>query len=226
MKNFIDQTGLYHFLNWMELNDAYYIWLEYQGQSFNCLLPIGTQDLKDFIDNYKPKIVLKNDIALDGQRRTKITHVFLGRTLRVHYVLINTATLESNDTSGWTTVHLKDADGNTTEDGSQATKTCIDFEPSFDYEIYGGGLQTMEPMEDNFYGSAILLPDIPESLGGSVCSIRNKLLKQPKEDIFIAGFGTVELKYNEEQHTNKVRIQIDHPAGDTHKFQIEIQYYA
>ena len=224
LKKFINNTNLYNFLNYIELDNDYYIWLSYQNENFSCMLPKGTEETKDFVDNFKSKAIIKDDIASDGQTYSKVTHVKSGRFLNALFVVFSTSEKTSNDTTGYVSIKLFDGD-NETEDASQANKTVLDFEPPFDYEIYGGGIQSLKDMVNDFYVSAIILPHVPSNFGGSVYNIRNKLLIQPREDVFRGGFGAVELLYDNNLHTNCIRIIVNHDRGIKNKFQLELQYY-
>lgn len=224
LKKFINDTKLQHFVNYFELENEVYVWLSYQNESFNCLLTKASVEYEDFETNFKPLAILKDDIAADGFTYIKSTHVLDGRFLNANFVVITTSKTEHNDQTEYISIKLLDENGQETT-SENTVKTCIDFEPPFDYEIYGGGIETLEVMDSEFYVSAIIAPTIPCSQGRTVYNIRNKLLLQPKENVFKAGIGPAELKYNAGLHTNLVRIQLTHGKGIQKKFQLELQYY-
>lgn len=226
LKKFIDDTEIQHFLNYLELENETYVWIQYQGENFSCLLAKDSVDFEDFTNNYKSQAIVKNDIAADGFKFTKTTHVLNGRILTANFVLITTSTKNNNDKTGFVTIKLFDKDGNETNDGSLAVKTALDFEPNFDYEIYAGGLESIDVMTSDFYVSAIIAPTIPAEQGGCKYNIKNKLLLKPVESVFKKGIGPAELKYNAGLHTNLVRLEIDHDQGVENKFQWELQFYS
>jgi hypothetical protein len=225
LKKFIEDTSLYHYTNYLEFPDETFVWISYQNQNFECLLSKGSQDFNDFDVNFKSKAVLKDDISNDGRPFARITHVKEGRYLHDYFVEFETSSKIINDNSGIFYVKLFDENGHETDDGTQAVKTCINFEPNYTYELYGGGLETIDTMTEVFYASAIINPDVPENQGGNFVKIRNKRLLQPKENIFKSGFGTVEMKYIEGYHTNAMRVDISHVKGIKQKFQYEVQFY-
>ena len=144
------------------------------------------------------------------------------------YTLFNaqtgTAARQAAAGSGVSDNELDEA-GEETDNSSEAVKTAVDFEPPFDYEIYGGGIETLEDMSSEFYVSAIIAPTIAKENGGRIYNIRNQLLLQPRENVFKSGIGPAELFYTESQHTNLIRIQLSHDKNIQNKFQLELQYY-
>lgn len=226
LSDFIKNTKLYNFVNYIELIDGHYVWIYYQGETFSCMLSKGTHEYEEFENDIMPLSILKSDIANDGQTLTKIRHVMDGRYLNIMFVVFTTSTLEHNDTTGYFKVCMLDEEDKETTNSDDAVKTIVDFEPPFTYEAYGGGIQTLEDMKnESYYVSAIMLPHIPEEQGGMVYNIRNKLLVQPREEIFRGGFGAVELPYDATLHTNCIRIMMEHAKGEKNKFQLEMQYY-
>lgn len=226
LKAFVDNTKLYNFINYMDFTDNTYVWMSYQDENFNVLLDWSTVEYEDFTTNYKPKAILKRDIANDGLTAIKSTHVLSGRLLKAMFVEFKTASLENNDTTGYIRHVMYDGNGQITQLSSDAVKTAIDFCPNFVYELYGGGLQTIDPIVLNYYVSAIIAPNIPIPYG-NVYLVINKKIMSPKEDIFINGIGPSEVAYNSQMPEASVfRTIISHPQGDQHVFQSEIQYYA
>jgi len=130
------------------------------------------------------------------------------------------------DKTGFFTAKIYDAAGHETT-SENAVRTAVDFMPNFTYEIYAGGLQTIDVLDTEFYLSSIIAPDIPKQQGGSIYLIYNKYILQPKENVYVAGVGTAEVKYNAQVPVaNKLRVFIDHMKGEQHRFQLELQYYA
>jgi len=222
-KNFLDTTKLYNFLNYMEHPDSYYVWLSYQDEMFSLTLDKATVDCEDFVNNYKSKAIIKNDIANDGQTYSKVTHVLTGRYLRDEFVKIRTSTKQNNDETGHYTVRLYDVNDHETDVSANVVKTAIDFLPNFTYEIYGGGVETIDTLTSEVYISSVICPDIPQAC---MYYIRNKMILQPKENVFVSGIGTAEIKYNPQMPlASKLRIFLKHAAGEQHNYQIELQYY-
>lgn len=223
-KKFVDDTEMYSLINYIDLKDNFYVWLFYQGQSFEVMLAKGCVDCEDFEANYKTKAILKDEISADGVTMNRVTHVNLTRIFRSHFVLIKTSTKECTDPEFFNVKFYNEV-GEETNDGTQAIKTAIDFEPAFNYEIFGGGIECIEELDSDFYISAIIAPDVPEAMGGSIEVIRKKLILKPSESVFRAGIGTRELTYNPQYHSNKLRLIFDHTMAVQKRFQIEVQYY-
>lgn len=227
LKKFVVDTKLYNFVNYVEFPNNYYVWLSYQNESFYNTLDKGSVDCADFETNIKPKAILKNDIASDGQTYSKVTHVTAGRVLRALFVTIETCTKNHDDATNYIKIKLYDENGRLTEDGTQAVKTCVDFGPDFTYEIFGGGLTSMEAIEENFYISSIIAPEIPQQYGGMVYNVINKKVLTSTEVIFITGVGTSEVPYKQQMSAaNVLRIEVRHNKGKHQKFEVQLQYYA
>jgi hypothetical protein len=227
LKSFVSSNSLYNFLNYVDMPDNYYIWVAYQNENFYTILDKGSVDCEDFEKNFKPKAILKQDMAPDGQRVTKITHILAGRLLKALFTVMTTSTKTHNDVTGYISIKLYDENGSETNVGANAVKTCIDFQPNFDYEIYGGGLSCLSDIVGDFYVSAIVAPAIPSEQGGTVYNVINKKILSPRESIFIAGVGTAEIKYNAQVPVaNVMRIAISHGKGVQQSFQVELQYYS
>lgn len=224
-KKFIDDTELYHFVNYMYLTDNVFVWIAYQNENFSVILAVGDADYEDFEQNYKSKAILKNDITEDGVKFSRSTKVNLTRFFQSHFAVIETSTDYNSDHSNYTTVVRFDEDGKVTTIESETVKTTLDFEPDFNYELYGGGTESIDELVDDYYVSAVVAPDVPSEYGGNLHVLRNKLLLKPFENIFRSGLGTRELIYDATTHSNKLRLEIKHEKGIKTKFQIEIQYY-
>ena len=223
LKKFIDDTGLINFMNYFEFPNDVYVWVTYQEQNFSCLLSRNTADCEDFIKNYQPRAVLKNDISDDGMVITRNTHVLSGRIARDIFVVITTSNEQTNDDSGLFSVKLFDAQGHQTHDANQVVKTVVDFGPTVDYEIYGGGVESLEEYDSDIYVSGIMAPGLP---GGNIYVVRNRLLKKPMDNIFSNGIGTGALTYNPQYPlANALRTEFKHVQGLQKRFQVEIQYY-
>ena len=225
-KKFVDDTETKQYINFVNLIDSYYLWLTYENQNLSVMLSKQSTDCEDFIKNYKPYIILKKDLAGDGQRYAKITHVESGRLLKALYCMVSTSSKQHNDKTGYISIKLYDSNGKSTDDESLAVETAVDFFPKKAYEIYGGGVTNAGILEHDIYLSSIFAPDIPAEYGGSVQNVINKKILKPNESTFIYGVGTAEVSYNEKvPAANKMRIKFSHPAGIKCGFQIELQYY-
>jgi len=107
------------------------------------------------------------------------------------------------------------------------TKTVVDFEPAFDYELIGGALSINSNPAVDARVWIIGAPDIPAIYGGSrefASGINLKFLA-PDSRFEIDGRVTKYVPYNATTHSGKLRIIVKHPAGTTINMQIIIHTY-
>jgi len=225
LKKFIDDTELFAFVNYVELPVNFYVWLYYEGESFSTMLDKGTVECQDFTNNYKPRAILKNDLSDGGIKMAKT--IFVGQDMMLHalFVAYTTSIAQTNDTTGFVSIRLRDENLNIIQDGSNAHYTEIDFCPgqSLAYGLYGGGLSTLEPIETDFVGDCIMAPDVPVQSGGQLYFVKNMLLAKPTDKAFINAINVGEIPGI--PGVNVVRIRLKHDKGIQKRFQAQIQYY-
>lgn len=179
----------------------------------------------DFETNYKPK-GNKSFSDSDGStlQRTKVTET--GWQYQLLSFEIETSTEnavyafdpDGNALSGFT-YKMYDSQNQITNDPLLCVKTIVDFEPTYDYELIGGGMYQKSQPSGNMYYSVIGVPDIPAQYGGSkvfVNSIDTTFIPLNAE-LKADGRASKKLTYNPNLHTNKLRIVIRHDAGIKHK---------
>ena len=230
-KKFIIDTDLYNFLNFLKLDSTdYYVWFTYQGMTFYTMIMHGTTDYIDFTNNFKSKALLKNDISNDGYVETKVHKVAKGTYLQDVFVQVRTATKDLVDKTGAFSVKLLDSHGAVTEDSNIAVKTVIRFAPRYTYQIYAGGVESLEDITEDVWIDTIIAPDIPRSVGGKVVNIVNRQLVKPHEKYVVFGTGPVMLPYNPLPSApfqiNIIDTILSHGAGYKLKVQIQLQTYA
>jgi len=226
LKSFIDVTKLYSYLNYIELDTNYYVWLLYQGESFSSSLDKGTVDCDEFIKDYMPRALIKNDLGDDGITISRTMFVGKSRMMHCLFVAITTSSTQTNDPTGMYYVVLKDSQSNITQDPALAVYTEINFcpHPTAGYGLFGGSIETLENLDSDVIANALLAPDIPPEYGGHLFFIRNRLLNKPIEHFSRYAINVGEIPGGV-VGANVVRIQLKHDAGLSRKFQIEIQYY-
>jgi len=226
LKDFLNNTELYGFTNYMELPNDFYVWIFYEGESFSVLLHKGSADCEDFVNNYKPRAILKNDLSEDGYKTSKTVFVGQARMMHCLFMQFVTSTAENNDTSGLIHMHTLDDQGHITTNPDDAVTTQMDFcaSQTKNYGLHGGGLETMEDIEGEYIGEAILAPDIPAQYGGNLYFVRNRVLSTPREKLMKIAINVGEIPV-EPAGFNVLRIHVKHPKGVQKKFQVEIQYY-
>jgi hypothetical protein len=110
---------------------------------------------------------------------------------------------------------------------SQCTKTVLDFEPTFDYEMIGGVLSINSNPTQDVRLWIIGAPDIDAIYGGSKEFISGTNLKflAPDSTFDVDGRVTKYVSYNATDHRGKLRILIRHPAGLEVNMQITLHTY-
>jgi len=226
LKKFLDDTKLYRFLNYIELDSSYYTWIFYEGETFSSILQKGSVECQIFENEYKKLAVLKNDLTDDGIKFSRT--MFVGRQRMMHclFSTITTSTMQTNDETGFISIKLRNSLGEITQISEEAVFTELDFCPgeNVSYGLYGGSLESIDDLETEFIVNAILAPEIPRTFGGSLYFIRNRTLRIPKESLTRCAINVGDIS-GEVLGVNVLRIQIKHDAGLKKKFQAEIQYY-
>lgn len=127
--------------------------------------------------------------------------------------------MDGNDL-GFTTYTMKDVNGAVTTNEMECTQTIVDWEPTHDYEIIGGQLKMDMIPTDNIRAYVIGVPDVPAQYGGSkefICCVNMKYIKA-KDAINADGRASKELKFDPVNHTNKMRLVLNHSAGTQANF--------
>lgn len=115
---------------------------------------------------------------------------------------------------------------------STSVKTVIDWEPTYDFEIIGGYLDTPSSLKDGssdaWFLSVIGVPDYTIDQGGSVDYISETNLEavttqQMNSDGRAISF--MAYNYGGAPHTNKMRFVLKHPAGASKRFQFYVEHY-
>lgn len=237
-------------------NNVYTIWSYDQSEVFMCQIwknsiPDSAQitqsqndlDKTDFETNFKSSGNLSlGQIDIDGAQIVRIKAAKKGWSFWAVPIEFTTSTLgasvyckDSNlsDIPGITAKVYNDANVEITTAGplnvnlSTITKTVIDFEPPFDYEIIGGALRINENPAVDARLWIVGAPDIPAQYGGSkefASGINLKFLA-PDSSFDIDGRVAKFLTYNPTTHQGKMRMIIRHPAGTSINIQITIHIY-
>lgn len=225
IKKFIDNTGLHSYINYIELETGFYIWIQYQGENFSTLILKNSIEYESFVKDYKSKAILKNDLSNDGLTYVRSVYVGKKRMLHCLFTCLTTSEIITNDTSGLITCRIRDINRQITNDSQEAMYTEIDFCPgAVTYGLHGGGVENLDPLDREITVNAILAPEIPENLGGSIYFVKNKILKTPHDSVLRQAVNVGEIEYVC-PGSNVVRIEIKHPVGIKRKIQTEIQYY-
>lgn len=163
----------------------------------------------------------------------------------LQFSLGKTSSLRSQNPSGSSkndaTLHFWDAngdellpDGPETEEAfaarvfSSATKTLLRWEPAYDRELIGGSLQVRAVPTVDIMCWALIAPDIPSNLGGSVPFIDGGLnlsfLGQSRR-FDMNGRGAKLIKYDPVHHSGAMAIVVLHPANTDLDIQMIFEQY-
>jgi hypothetical protein len=237
MKQIVDVKGV---LQYIEDSDNLYVFLVDGNFQLTCIINkhLDKQSVDDFENNYKssanPKLWQNDD---DGAQIVRLKAAKKGWSFWAIPIEVTTSTIGGSlfcqDSLGnslsWINCKIYDnSNDEITTPGlldinlASCTKTVIDFEPTFDYEIIGGALRINSNPSQNIRLWIVGAPDIPVQYGGSkefASGINLKFLA-PDSSFDIDGRVTKFLTYNPETHQGKIRMILKHPAG----LQINMQF--
>jgi len=140
------------------------------------------------------------------------------------------ALMKFYDTNGTELVKAEnesDADFQTRLDSS-CIKTFVDFEPTFDIDIYGCKLMFESAPIDRAYLWAIVAPDVPEAYGGSKAFMgggMNLKMMLPKEIGYTDGKSSKLIRYDPVYHSGKIRLILKHSLGEKLGIQMIYEFY-
>lgn len=220
------------FLNYMEFDTYYYIWMCYRSQKFYIPeLLKSTTDATDFETNFKSSCNIPQAVDM------RLSTCRYGRKLYSKYVTFHTSTTAgyNNDNylgqdSGDVTYTMVDADGNVTTNENLCVQSIIDFESTYSMEIAGGdtSIPSTLPGDQDLWALYVVgAPDYPKQFGGSIEFISNPRLKWDigKRITEDESLNPANIEYIPGYHFTKIRWIIKHPAGAKAEFQIHMRIY-
>lgn len=111
---------------------------------------------------------------------------------------------------------------------ANCVKTFVDFEPTFDIDIYGCKLMIENTPSSRAYLWTIVAPDIPKAYGGCkefMGGGMNLQMIQPKEIGYTDGKSSKTIRYDSVNHSGKIRIIIKHGVGEKIGLQMIYEFY-
>lgn len=106
--------------------------------------------------------------------------------------------------------------------------TAIDFQPTFDIDLIGGDFSIADTPTAPVYMHALLAPDIPVGMGGSVpfanggfdlASLRTGIVR------IFDGRGVKSIPYDPVYNSNKLRVTMRHSLGEVVRVQITVDLF-
>ena len=140
-KTFVNTVKLNIFYLEPSDKEYYHVFTLYGSAFIETFLNKGSTEAVEFEDAYK------DSANVPEAPRTRITTNKLGRKMHMRYVTFTTSSQDNYDNTDWAdqdfgdvTYTMKNASGETTQDEILCKETWLDWEPSYDYEIAGGGM--------------------------------------------------------------------------------------
>lgn len=200
---------------------------------FSCFIALreGTSDYSDFDINYKHKSnVSAGDDDGDLLTRHKIAprgwrYCAFGISLKTSEIgSLDVLKKNQNDSDINSTYKIYDINDVEITDNTNklnAVRTSVTFEPMFNISVISGMInQTSQKV----LLDVVVVPDVPENMGGSKYFAQNINLKIHNA-IIVDGKAPKLLNYNSTYHTNKIKFDMFHAAGVNEEIQVILQAY-
>jgi len=210
LKAFYASVSKIAYINFVEFDSHYYIWLTFRDQKMYVpFLEKGTDDSTDFETNYK---AICN---IPEAPRFRITTNRLGRKLHSRFITFMTSSQDNFDNTDWRenpygdlSYIMLDINGLPTADNSLCKETYIDWMPTYNYEVAGGSLY------------------IPPTLGSRTLSIQSITASGEYAVVTAAGH---QIRYNcmitisgaDQEEYNGVKKIVEAVDADTFTFKID-----
>jgi len=220
---FLDLSGLYLNMSYMQFKNHYIVWVDYENASIWTQLDKSDIKCADFLNNYAPKTTIKKTNLDDGTKHSTTQGIVAKKYARCFAYQGVTATITTPEY--YFSVETLNADGEQVPT-EQACCTMIRFEPNFDYDVMGGSFEIIDGMQhaEEIHISVVGNPEIPAEMGGSVQIITNE--KYLNRIVSVDSKESMPLRYIEGMHTNVIVIHAKHPVGFQVPYQVKMVFYA
>lgn len=232
-------------LQYIETDQMYKLWAVDDAMIFTCNIdknPSDLTDLNDFNNNFKANCNKKiTDVDNQGRKVMRVAAGKAGWTfssIPIEFTTSNSTGLyaklvDGTNRSGVNIKFYNNSDQEITNYGlldinlNACTKTVIEFEPPYDYEIIGGSVQQLMQPSTDVRLWVIAVPDISENNGGSKEMIGGINLKfiDPTDKVEADGRASKLMTFNATYHTNKLRLIIKHNAGVKHDLLLVLEMF-
>lgn len=210
-KDFADVYKNYLFC--LQQKNGYVVWLDNSATPFEAVVEPGTADITEFEASYK-SLCNQEPPKKDSHGNRIMSTRDTDGVLNIHecgFSCGNPSSLSQSILEQPFTIACFDVNGDPTTDTAAAVKTVLDFEPVWDFDIYGGTVQLVGTTPVKIY--SIGVPDIPVEMGGNRVFCQNITLDSNFPSLEIKADGSKFMSYNAEYHTNKIRLSIFHPVS-------------
>lgn len=225
-------------LQYWETANLYYVAAKDDFFFAQTVIKKGTADATDFEANYKTDANVRlQDRDKSGRKVSRMAATERGWQFHLTGIEFTTAKIDSlyhkdpdgNDLNQATVKFYDDQDVEVTEQVNEVTivKTVLDFEPPFDIELIGGKLKQLNTTAQDVRVYVIAVPDVPKAYGGSkdfVCCINMKFIRD-HDSVDADGRSSKLLKFDAVNHTNKVQLIVNHPAGFQHDMMMLLEMF-
>lgn len=242
-KSMVDAKGL--LTQYIDIYDSYYLKAFDGPFEIRCIIPKtspASSDQTDFETNYKNTANSRlSQFDSDGANIVRVKAAKKGWTYAAIPFEFNTSsltapyskTVDGSDRPGISLKLYNSSNVEITVPGvlnvnlGTATRTVIDFEPPYDYEVIGGSIRTLTDILVDMRLWIIAVPDIPAGSGGSkeMAGGINLRYLSPGNVYQVDGRVSKLLAYDATYHTNKLRLIFDYPAGTVETLSVVMELY-
>lgn len=242
LKNIIDSKGL--FPQHIETVNYYIVYAVDGAFTLETKIDrtVSNADLTQFETSYKPRSNTNLwQYDADGAQIVRLKAARRGWTYGAIGMEFSTSTLSNSlisllsDNSPRTGISLKlfnalgveiTVPGLANANLLTATRTVIDFEPPYDYELIGGSLRTLTTIMSDIRMWIVAVPDVPAPMGSKeMAGALNLRYLAPGNEYHVDGRVSKLLSYNAQFHTNKLRFIFDYPPGTAENISVVIELY-
>jgi hypothetical protein len=235
-KKFVDAR--YLSIQYIELYGNYHLKAIDGNFELDCILPIGVDnsDTTDFETHYKAA-GNKSFSDIDGSTILRVKASKKGWVFALIPIEFTTSKISSvvaklpdnSDRAGVTykMYNASDVELTSVEDEPNVVKTVVDVELPYDFDVIAGQARHITRPTSDVRLWAVVVPDVPASMGGSkemVGGVNFKFI-DPADKIEMDGRAAKYMTYSSVYHSNKFRFIIRHDAGVQHEISVMLEIF-
>lgn len=220
-------------------------WSLAQDSQFLADVQLGFVTINDGVSDYSfysaleyvSRILTATQVDSDNATIMRVKQCPTGWTYQMRSFEMKTATLASlfnQDYLGNSlydiSIKFYDVSGTLITDPAlqnTSVKMVADFEPTSDYYLIGGQLKVLSQPVADMRVSVVAVPDLTYAQGGSRVMVQNVNMRYvtPGDRVNADGRAAKFLQYNASYHTNKLRFNVVHSAGEQISFGVFLESY-